>query len=134
MSQVPDNPHSAARPRRWSIIAAALLLLALALVVIYTSRPAFSSPLALVVLASIGLAALLLQLRMSKEKSDSVRSPVWVNLLGLLFAIAAVFADHLHFSSNLMQIAALGAVLCFGISGTYILRDLRKKKSGGSSV
>ena len=45
-------------------MAAGLLLVALALVVIYTSRGAFFNPLALVVVAAIGLAALLLQLRL----------------------------------------------------------------------
>jgi len=126
LSQDPSNPPDEPKPRRWSILAAGLLLLALALVVIYTSRPAFSSPLELVVVASIGLAALLLQLRIDKA---STRSPIWLNGVGLLFAVAAVFADQLHFHPNVMLIAALAAVVCFGVSGTWILRDLRKKKS-----
>ncbi len=128
MSQQPSNPGSKAKPRRWSIVCAGLLLLALALVMIYTGRPAFASPLALVVVAAIGLAALLIQLRILKDQHASVRSPLWLNALGLVFAVAAVFADHLRFSPNLMLAAALGAVICFGISGTFILRDLRKRK------
>ncbi len=128
MSQDPANSTTPAKPRRWSIVSAGLLLLALALVVIYTSRPAFSSPLALVVVASIGLVALLLQLRFRKDTAARVRAPLWLNVLGLLFAIAAVFADHLRFNANLMLAAALGAVACFGISGISILRDLRKRK------
>ena len=116
------------RSRRWTIVAAGLLLLALALVVIYTSRSAFSSPLALVVVAAIGLAALLLQLRLRKDLTTQVRAPLWINILGLLFAIAAVVADGFHFSANLMLVAALGAVVCFAISGTAILHNLRKKK------
>ncbi len=126
MSQGPSNSPTEKRPRRWSILAAGMLLLALALVVIYTSRPAFSSPMELVVIAAIGLAALLVQLRIQRQ---SARSPIWLNAVGLLFAIAAVFADRLHFSTNVMMMAALAAVLCFGISGTAILRDLRRKKS-----
>ncbi len=102
------------KPRRWSIFAAALLVLALGLVVIYTSRPAFSSPLALVVVAAIGLAALLMQLRLRKDLHSAIHAPLWLNVLGLCLAIAAVFADHLHLSANLMIIAALGAVICFG--------------------
>ncbi len=121
-------PPSAPRPRGWSIVAAGFLLLALALVVIYTSRSAFFSPLALVVVAAIGLAALLLQLRLRKDLTVPVRAPLWLNVLGLLFAIAAVFADILHFSGNRLLVAALGAVLCFGISGTSVLHALRRKK------
>jgi uncharacterized membrane protein len=131
-----SNPVLALRPRRWSIVAAGLLLAALALVVIYTSRSAFFSPLALVVVAAIGLAALLLQLRLRRERdrdadkdlSTPVRAPLWLNVLGLIFAIAAVFADILHLSANLLLIAALGAVLCFAVSGTTVLHALRRKK------
>lgn len=128
MPDASSNPAPAPKPRRWSIVAAGLLLLALALVVIYTSRPAFSSPLALVVVAAIGLAALLLQLRLRKDLSAQVRAPLWLNVLGLVFAIAAVLADVFHFSAKAMLVAALGAVLCFAISGTAVLRTLRRKK------
>jgi uncharacterized membrane protein HdeD (DUF308 family) len=128
---VPDaisNSSSTPKTRRWSIFAAGLLLLALALVVIYTSRSAFLSPLALVVVAAIGLAALLLQLRLRKDLRASVRAPLWLNVLGLVFAIAAVFADFVRLSPNLLLIAALGAVVCFGISGSSVLHALRRKK------
>jgi|SRR5579863_5786294 len=136
-SNPPPAPESNPRTksRRWSIVAAGLLLLALALVVIYTSRSAFSSPLALVVVAAIGLAALLLQLRLRKglsantssQASNEVRAPLWLNVLGLVFAIAAVLADIFHLGPNPMLIAALGAVVCFALSGTAVLRALRKK-------
>jgi hypothetical protein len=124
-----SNPSPTPKSRRWTIVAAGLLLLALALVVIYTSRSAFSSPLALVVVAAIGLAALLLQLRLRKDLTTQVRAPLWINILGLLFAIAAVVVDVFHFGANLMLVAALGAVVCFAVSGTAILRALRQKKS-----
>jgi peptidoglycan/LPS O-acetylase OafA/YrhL len=123
-----SNPSPGPKSRRWTIVAAGLLLLALALVVIYTSRSAFSSPLALVVVSAIGLAALLLQLRLRKDLTTQVRAPLWINILGLVFAVAAVVADGFHFSANLMLVAALGAVVCFAISGTAILHNLRKKK------
>jgi uncharacterized membrane protein len=113
------------KPRRWSIFAAGFLVLALALVVIYTSRPAFSSPLALVVVAAIGLAALLLQLRL--RKGLSVRSPLWLNVLGVVFAIGAIVVDLFRLGANFMLIAALGAVLCFAISASVVLHALRKK-------
>jgi hypothetical protein len=134
------EPSPRTKSRRWSIVSAGLLLLALALVVIYTSRAAFSSPLALVVVAAIGLAALLLQLRFRKDlsaqasppasaqPSNQVRAPLWLNVLGLVFATAAVLADIFRLSPNAMLIAALGAVFCFAISGTAVLRALRKKK------
>ena len=128
MPDAASNPSPGPKSRRWTIVAAGLLLLALALVVIYTSHSAFSSPLALVVVAAIGLAALLLQLRLRKDLTTQVRAPLWINILGLVFAIAAVVADGFHFSANLMLVAALGAVVCFAISGTAILHNLRKKK------
>ena len=127
MSAPTSNPASLPRPRGWALVAAGLLLLALAAVVFYTSRRAFLSPLALVVVAAIGLAALLLQLRLRKD-TDEVHAPLWVNVLGLIFAISAVFADFLHTSANLMLVAALGAVVCFAVSGVRVLRSLRRKK------
>ena len=129
MPDAVSNPSPAPKPRRWSIVAAGLLLLALALVVIYTSRSAFFSPLALVVVAAIGLAALLLQLRLRKDLTTPVRAPMWLNVLGLVFAVTAVFADIIRLTPTLLQIAALGAVVCFGISGTTVLHALHKKKA-----
>jgi FtsH-binding integral membrane protein len=129
---VPDatsNPTPASKPRGWGLVAAGLLLLALALVVIYTSKRAFLSPLALVVVAAIGLAALLLQLRLRKDLNTSIHAPLWLNVVALIFALGAVVADILHLSANLMMIAALGAVVCFAISGTAVLRALRKKRN-----
>jgi hypothetical protein len=130
-----SKPSPTPPPRRWTIFAAALLLFALALVVIYTSHRAFNSPLALVVVAAIGLAALLLQLRLrknadisiDKEASRPVRAPLWLNVLGVAFALAAVAADILHWTANAMLVAALGAVICFAISATAVLHSLRKK-------
>lgn len=129
MPDAVSNPAPAPKPRRWTIVAAGLLLLALAVVVIYTSHSAFFSPLALVVVAAIGLAAVLLQLRFREDLSIPIRAPLWLNVLGLLFAVAAVFADVLHLSPNSLLVAALGAVVCFSISCTAVLRSLRKKKA-----
>ena len=128
MSDATSNPDPTSKPRRWTIFAAGLLLLALALVVIYTSGRAFSSPLALVVVAAIGLAALLLQLRLRKDLGTPVRAPLWLNVLGLVFAIAAVIADIFHLSANVMLVAALGAVVCFAVSGIAVLHALRKSR------
>jgi drug/metabolite transporter (DMT)-like permease len=123
-----SNPPSAPQPRRWTIFAAALLLIALTLVVIYTSRGAFSSPLAIVVVAAIGLAALLLQLRLRQNVGQQVHAPMWLNVLGLVCALAAVFADVVRLNPSLMLVAALGAVVCFAASGIVVLRALRKQK------
>jgi peptidoglycan/LPS O-acetylase OafA/YrhL len=132
MPDAASTPVPALKPRRWSIMAAGLLLVALALVVIYTSGAAFFSPLALVVVAAIGLAALLLQLRLRRGLSNDVgppvRAPLWLNVVGLICAIAAVFADILHLSPNRLLIAALGAVFCFAASGATVLHALRRKR------
>ena len=109
------------------MVAAGLLLLALALVVIYTGRAAFSSPLALVVVASIGIAALILQLQLRKHSRDVDSAPWWINVPGLMLAIATVFADILRLSPNVMMAVALGAVMCFAFSGVVMLRALRRR-------
>jgi len=111
--------------RRWTVIASGLLLLALALVVIYTSRSAFLSPIALVVVAAIGLAALLLQVRF-REDLPHLEYPFWLNVLGLLFAGWSLLADYLHLPGSVLDLMAFGAVVCFGISGSLILHALRR--------
>jgi drug/metabolite transporter (DMT)-like permease len=129
LPEAASNPPPHAKPRRWTIVAAGLLLVALALVVIYTNRGAFFSPIALVVVAAIGLAALLLQLRLGRGASSPVRAPLWLNVIGIVFAIAAVFADVLHVSATWMLIAALGAVVCFAMSGIVVLGALRRQRA-----
>jgi hypothetical protein len=129
-NRLPDpapNQAPSPKPRRWTIVAAGLLLLALALVVIYTSRSAFLSPLALVVVAAIGLAALLLQLRLRKDLAGQIHAPLWLNVLGLLFAVSAVFADILHLRTSTLIVTALGAVVCFAISGVKVLQGIRRQ-------
>lgn len=127
LPDLPSNPAPPPKPRRWTVFPAAFLLLALAVVVIYTSRSALLSPVALVVVAAIGLAALLLQLRLRKDIGKPVHAPLWLNIFGLIFALAAMFADKFRLNSNGMQMAALGAVFCFAISGMIVLHQLRRK-------
>src|SRR6478752_9083078 len=88
------------RTRRWNVIGSGLLCAAFAVVVLYTSPRAFFSPLALVVVAAIGLAAVLLQLRVRRDANQRVRGPVWLNVLGILLALTALFADILHLRSG----------------------------------
>jgi hypothetical protein len=125
VSEAPSNPGSNLRPRL-TLVAAGLLLVALALVVIYTSRGAFLSPLALVVVAAIGVAALLLQLRLRPDL-PSIRGPLWLTGLGVVCALGAVLADVLHLNAALLLIAALGAVVAFAVSGIIVLSALRKR-------
>jgi hypothetical protein len=123
-----SNPLPTPKSRRPAILAAGLLLLALALVVIYTGRGAFRSPIALVVVAAIGLAALLLQLRLRQDLPAPVRAPLWLNALGVISAIVAVVADVLHLSFAILLVTALGAVVCFAVSGIIVLDALRKPR------
>jgi hypothetical protein len=125
----PSNPGPNPQKRRSTIFAAGLLLVALALVVLYTGRGAFMSPVALVVVAAIGLAALLLQLRLRQGLSPAVRAPLWLNVLGVVLAAAAVFADVFRLSAAVMLVAALAAVVCFAVSGIVVLKALRKRQA-----
>ncbi|MGA2979952.1 MAG: hypothetical protein ABSD76_10205 [Terriglobales bacterium] len=112
--------------RRWTVIASGLLLLALALVVIYTGPQAFFSPVALVVVSAIGLAALLLQVRFRRDLPN-VHSPLWLNVLGILCAMVSLFADYVRLSGRMLDLVAFAAVVCFGISGSLILHALRRR-------
>ncbi len=115
--------------RRWTVIASALLCCGLGVVVLYTRRNAFFSPLAVVVVAAIGLAAVLLQLRFyNREHSNPVHAPVWLNILGVGFALAAFFADFLGLSWQMAEVVALGAVGSFAISSAMILHAFRKNR------
>lgn len=129
MPDAPSNPDPNPRKRGSTIFAAGLLLVALALVVIYTSRGAFMSPVALVVVAAIGLAALLLQLRLRQGLAPAVRAPLWLNVLGVVLAGCAVFADIFRLSAAVMLVAALAAVVCFAVSGIVVLKALRKRQA-----
>jgi hypothetical protein len=134
---VPENspqPEPNPKPRPPTIFAAGLLLAALALVVLYTSQRAFLSPVALVVVAAIGMAALLLQLRLRGDlratiRASTVRGPLWLNGVGVLFAVGAVFADILHLDAAFMLVAALAAVVAFAVSGILVLSALRRHHS-----
>jgi hypothetical protein len=112
--------------RRWTVIASGLLLLALALVVIYTGPNAFYSPIALVVVAAIGLAALLLQVWFRRDLPN-IHPPLWLNVLGIVCAMVALFADYLHTTRRVLYLVAFAAVVCFGISGSLILHALRRR-------
>jgi uncharacterized membrane protein len=122
--------NSAAQPRRWTVIASGLLCGLLAVIVLFTERRAFYSPMALVVVAAIGLAAVLLQLRMrNRDQTVAVHPPVWLNVVGIVAALAALFADVLRLSSQVTHLLALGAIGSFAISSAIILHAFRKQRA-----
>ena len=122
-----SESHSQSKvARRWTVIASGLLLLALALIVIYTGPNAFLSPVALVVVAAIGLAALLLQVWFRRDLPN-IHPPLWLNVLGILCAMLALFADNLRMTRRMLDLVAFAAVVCFGISGSLILHALRRR-------
>jgi hypothetical protein len=119
------------KPRRFTVISSGLLCGALAIVVIYTRRSAFSSPRALVVLAAIGSAAVLLQLRArNREHAKMVHPPTWLNILGIVLALIALFADRLGLNFEVVQFVSLAAVGSFAVSSAVILHAFRKDKAG----
>jgi hypothetical protein len=125
------SPESSTRPqsqvaRRWTVIASGLLLLALALIIIYTAPNAFYSPVALVTVAAIGLAALLLQVWFRLDLPN-IHSPLWLNVLGIVCALLSLFANNLRMNPRMLELVAFTAVTCFGISGALILRALRRR-------
>lgn len=132
-AQEDHTETSSSATRRWTVIASGLLVLALALVVIYTRPGAFLSPIALVVVSAIGLAALLLQLRFRRDMPE-VRSPMWLNILGVLLAAASLTGDNLHLTRSTLDAIAFGAVGCFGISGTLILHALRRPRPPATRI
>jgi uncharacterized membrane protein len=129
MSEANSQHAASTSSRRWTVIGSGLLIAALALVVIYTSRSAFFSPLAVVVISAIGLAAVLLQVLFRRDRAARVHSPLWLNVLAVLFALAALFADSLRLSPQLSELMALGAVGSFGISSVVILAAIRKHRT-----
>jgi drug/metabolite transporter (DMT)-like permease len=126
MPGTPSPTRGSGVTRRWTVIASGLLLLALALVVTNTRPHAFLSPVALVVVAAIGLAALLLQLKFRRDL-PAVESPLWLNILGVICALLALSADFFRVGRRMLDLVAFAAVLCFGISGSLILRTLRRR-------
>ena len=75
--------------------------------------------------AAIGLAALLLQVRFRRDLPN-IHPPLWLNVLGILFAFVSLFADYFRMTHRMVDLVAFTAVVCFGISGALILRALRR--------
>jgi peptidoglycan/LPS O-acetylase OafA/YrhL len=119
-----------AAPRRKTVLGAGLLCVALILVVLFTTPAAFRSPTAVVVMALIGTAAVLLQLRLRNEndayEKQPLRPPLGLNVLGIILALAALFPSALHVGPRAVQAMVLGAVCSFALSSAFILHAFRK--------
>lgn len=117
------------KSRRWTVLASGFLCGLLALVVLFTSPRSFHSPIAILVVASIGFAALLLQLRFSSSGNFHAAQPhAWLNIVGTMLAIGAVILDFLRVNNQWVQALALGAIVVFGLSGVFILHALRRQR------
>lgn len=123
---------SGSQPRRKTVIAAGLLCGVLALIVTFTDRRAFFSPLAVIVVAAVGAAAVLLQLQFhNRDQSRALHPPLWLNVVGAAFAIVAVLGDWFHLSPPMAQALALAAVGSFAVSSAVILQAFRKQREAG---
>lgn len=115
--------------RRWNVILSGLLIGTLAIIVTFTNRAAFLSPVAVVVVTAIGLVALMLQLRFRYRDSARARAPMWLNIAGTLFAFTAFFGDFLRLSPDIAEVIALLAVGCYAVSGGIVLHELRRQRA-----
>ena len=126
---LPDKKH-----RRWTVIMSGLLIGTLALIVTFTSRAALVSPATVVVVAAVGVMALMLQLRLRyPQNARDFHLRCWLNLIGGVLALIAVFRDWLHIRVGIAELVALAAIGCFGVSGTLVLHNLRKRRSANQS-
>ena len=115
------------QPKRKTVVAAGLLCIALTVVVLFTSPSAFRSSAAVIVMALIGTAAVLLQMRFrSANERKSLSASFWLNLLGVLLAVGALFPAAIHIGPHVVQAMVLGAVGSLAISSALILHSLRK--------
>jgi hypothetical protein len=69
---------------------------------------------------------LLLQVWFRRDLPN-IRSPLWLNILGIVCAMASMFADYLRLARGILDLVAFAAVVCFGISGSLILHALRRQ-------
>ena len=100
----------------------------LTVVVLFTSPAAFRSSAAIIVMALIGTAAVLLQMRFRHaEGRKGLTTSFWFNLLGLLLALGALFPAIIHIGPRLVQAMVLGAVGSLAISSAMILHSFRRR-------
>lgn len=127
-SDLQCHPDMATSPHRRTVVASGLLCCVLILVVLFTTPAAFRSPTAVVVMGLIGTAAVLVQLRLrNNDQARAVHSPLWLNLAGILFSIAALFPAIFHLRARFAQPLAFAAVGSFAISSAIVLHSFRKQ-------
>ena len=114
-------------PRRWTVLGSGLLCGVLAVIVIYTNPRAFRSPIALVVLAAIGVLAAVLQVRLRRQASSAQGLPLFLNLAGIAFALGALGRNWFHIPVEAEPALALVAVSCFSVSTILLLESIRKR-------
>ena len=116
--------------RRWNVILSGLLIGTLAVIVTFTNRAAFLSPIAVVVVTAIGVVALMLQLRFRYREMTMVRAPMWLNIVGTVFALTAFFGDFLRLSPGVAEVVARGdgteGALAAAIDRVLASEDLRQ--------
>lgn len=115
--------------RRWNVIFSGLLIGTLAVIVTFTNRAAFLSTTAVVVVAAVGLAAVLLQLWFRDPDLPGVYVPNWLNILATVFAMIAFFGDALRIKPQVSEVIALLAVGCFAVSAGIVMHALRKRST-----
>ncbi len=97
--------------------------------VTFTSQRAFFSPVAIVIVAAIGAAAVLMQLQLRNRKEGAtVRPPLLLTFLGIGCALATLFADRLSLRPQVSLALACGAIGCFAVSSVVILNGFRKRR------
>jgi len=117
-----------AQPKRKTVIGAGLLCIALTVVVLFTSPAAFRSSAAVIVMALIGTAAVLLQMRLrDADGRRSLTASFWFNLLGVLLALGGLFPAMIHVGPRLVPAMVLGAVGSLAISSAMILHSFRRR-------
>ena len=122
-----QSPRPQSPPRRKTVIAAGLLCGILAVLVTFTDRKAFFSPLSVVIVAAVGAAAVLLQLQFkNQEGKRKIHPPLWLNVVGVVFAVGALLSERLHWGIQTGQALALAAVASFAVSSGIILRAFRE--------
>ena len=115
-------------PHRKTVVAGGLLCCALILVVLFTGPAAFLSPAAIVVMVLIGTAAVLAQSRFRTSSDPRIPRPaLWLNLLGLLLALAALFPAAWHLGVEPVRSLAFAAVGSFATSSAITLHSFRKQ-------
>ena len=105
-----------------------MLCIALTIVVLFTSPAAFRSSAAVIVMALIGAAAVMFQMRLREgNQRRSLVASLWLNIVGVILAVAALFPAAMHSGPRLVQALVLGAIGSLAISSAMILHSFRRR-------